>query len=306
MRAPKEYFENCICGDAKAVERHLRNGVDPNASDATENEGRFIGTVGQTGLMLACGSPSVEVVDLLLKAGADPNCVNPNDGRNAFYYAIVCGTLGQSRFMEQKVIKEKETIPVVRKLLECGANPNALTEKNGCAAFELCMSQQVYLGETARLLLNGGAKPKDGAASIRNAASKNDLEIAESLLLLGYNQNDQSHRDRMTALFYAKSEEMTKLLLKHGAKINVADCHGETLLMSAACSGNTVLVQVILEKRALLNEVDDNGKTAVDYCKGKSAQKVRQCLAMIQKAGGKPASLLCEKPKTSTKTRTKK
>ena len=66
-----------------------------------------------------------------------------------------------------------------------------------------------------------------------------------------------------------------RLLLAHGANPNVRHSLScKTPLMEAAQSGNTALVQALLEKKADLTLKDAQGKTALDFAREYDRRKI--------------------------------
>jgi ankyrin repeat protein len=103
-----------LLGDPRRVTRLLRERADPNSR-------RWRG--GQTPLMLAASTGRIEVVALLLKAGADPN-VRADNGRSALDEARNRedeANLGSWLFTWRTRRTGTDKDPLVRLLVEAGA-----------------------------------------------------------------------------------------------------------------------------------------------------------------------------------------
>jgi uncharacterized protein len=92
-------------------------------------------------------------------------------------------------------------------------------------------------------LLKAGANP--------NGASRNPMKVAPI-------HSAAANRDANTGL------EMIRMLLDHGAEVNVAQQGGWTPLQEAAAHGNIELVRLLLDHGADKNARAENGKTALD------------------------------------------
>ena len=119
-------------GDAASVRRELGKGADPNHKNADH----------LTPLHLAVGRGHFDIVQLLLKSGADPNRRQDGTGRTALHLAV-----------------EHQHQEVTRLLLEEGANPNlAARYGNGESLASLQLAARGGDGNIAHLLLRYGAR----------------------------------------------------------------------------------------------------------------------------------------------------
>eukprot|EP01117_Protostelium_nocturnum_P016737 TRINITY_DN6690_c0_g1_i3.p1 TRINITY_DN6690_c0_g1~~TRINITY_DN6690_c0_g1_i3.p1 ORF type:complete len:310 (-),score=69.97 TRINITY_DN6690_c0_g1_i3:69-998(-) len=96
------------------------------------------------------------------------------------------------------------------------------------------------------------------------AASSDSLAAVQSLIKLGAQINpDESTSDGWTALHAAagSSLEVTKFLLKKGAKVNVKNKEGLTPLHVACTSGGSGIIDILLYNKADKNACNDMGVT---------------------------------------------
>jgi ankyrin repeat protein len=198
---------------------------------------------GWTALIWASIKNRTEVVDLLLKAGADANLQN-RDGWTALIAALF----------------ENHT-EVVRLLLEAGANAN-LQDKDGLTALMDASSKGHT--EVVELLLNAGAdvnlQDQVGGTALIWAAFLDHTKVVE-LLLEAHADANLQNRDGWTALIWAAYYGYTKgveLLLKAGADVNIHDKFGKTALMHALDKGRTEVVELLRSKTPPLDPKTSN------------------------------------------------
>lgn len=64
---------------------------------------------------------------------------------------------------------------------------------------------------------------------------------------------------------YPHHDLIAKLLVEYGADINAKDKKGDTPLILAAKSGNSLMLKMLLEAKADCNIKNKRGKTMLDY-----------------------------------------
>lgn len=217
-------------GDLTEVQRLLSSGVDANARGARYN---------WSALMLA---DSVEMVDLLLKAGADVHLVDDGDG-DAFSYAL-----------------DREDDAIIACLVQAGADLNR-RNKHGWTRLRVAAFQRDPEG--VALLLKLGADPSLDRGKLLSAASwygregyseaterTIDLLIAAGedvhatddhgytalhCAVLGY-AHTPSDEHWWNASSDGADETATRTLLNHGADPDAAGSNGMTPLSLAVQS----------------------------------------------------------------------
>lgn len=150
------------------------------------------------------------------------------------------------------IAAERGFAPIVKVLLDSGANVDAVKPNGGTALCSACQANQVA---SVRALLDAGANV------------------------------DLSMTDGTTPLHYAAlhSSEILELLLEKGAQVNVsttsADLEGATPLHIAAEFGQLKWVRLLIQRGANVNALMLNGSTPiVQACKEGQAEIVKALL----------------------------
>lgn len=174
----------------------LAKGANPNAR-ATKNPPRFGNTsyrmnlVGATPLFLASYAADVEVIRLLVAAGADPKLPTRNKT------TPLMAAAGLNRVQGESGVTEPEALEAVKLALELGEDVNAFNDQG-----ENCLHGVAYLGwnNLLQFLVDKGAKV--------NAVSKQGL--TPWLIAAG-------HGDRALSTTVVFQKDTAELLLKLGA-----------------------------------------------------------------------------------------
>jgi ankyrin repeat protein len=213
--------------DSLALE-FLKMDAPPNMK-GTELGGKAFGV---PPLVLATQSGRHDVMEALIRAGADPNVKVDRDQMSALLSAVL-----------------KEDADAFNFLLENGANPEAKDAEGNTP-----LSEAVFLEQTdfVRKMLDLGANPDvkvpmNGSLLFTAARCKN-AEIAQLILEMGGNPNIQNAHGEtpLTVAVKTNNFRMARLLLKHGANPSLPDHDGFTPLNNVAIYGRR-------DMRALFN-----------------------------------------------------
>ncbi len=255
--------------DISAVEMLLKNGADVNVA--------LFHPVLHTAIY--SNKPnSAKIVEMLLKAGADPwqhgetvsdashifafdtaRFVDRNKKRDLINHAIK--ELTSHNKLDKKLLAaaKKGKLEQVKKLLGQGANPNARNKKGSTPLMENIENKKTNM-DVIQALLDAGANPNIHPAGY--VPLYTDVEIARKLIKAGANINARN-RSYSTALFPKASrrshKELSQLLLRAGADVNVRNMYGQTPLFSA----NAETAQILVDAGADVNVRDYEGLSAL-------------------------------------------
>jgi len=234
-------------------------------------------------LMFAAREGDVESARLLVAAGADVNAP-ASDGKDALGLAIFNGNYELASFLidSKAQVNRADTqgftplfwavdrrnmetapnfpwmvtadpLPLIRKLLEAGADPNALVNNTPRArmragspriVFATALMRAAFSGDLdlVKLLLAKGADPA--------VVSKDNETVLEAAAALGFIQGYSKGRSAAERL------DVIKLLVDLGADVNAADDYGITPLMAAANMGEVSIIQFLVDRGAGLGAYD--------------------------------------------------
>lgn len=198
---------------------------------------------GVTPLALAAANGDPTLVETLLKAGADANGANP-DGETVLMSAARSGS-----------------VAAVKVLLQAGANPKAREKW-----FEQTALMWAAANNTAAIvdaLVEGGAEVDARAKTLpgqQPRPKKADTAFQSA--------HSNFPRGGFTALLFAaqyNAGDAIDALLKHGAKIDLADPDGITPLMMAILNGHYDTANRLIARGADVNKADRSGRTALYF-----------------------------------------
>jgi ankyrin repeat protein len=236
-----------------------------------------------TPLMFAAREGDVESARLLVAAGADVNAI-AGDGKDALGLAIFNGNYDLASFLvdNKSKVNQADTqgftplfwavdrrnmetapnfpwmvttdpLPLIKKLLDAGANPNVLVNNTPRArmragspriVFATALMRAAFSGDLdlTRLLLSYRADP--------GIVSKDGETMVEAAAGLGFIQGYSKGRSAAERL------EVVKLFVERGADVNAADDYGITPLMVAGNMGDTKIIQYLVDVGADLGAFD--------------------------------------------------
>ena len=236
-----------------------------------------------TPLMFAAREGDVDSTQALLDGAADVNAT-AGDGKNALSLAIFNGNYAvASLLIDRKAdvnntdmqrftplfwavdrrnmetapnfpwMVTEDPLPLIRKLLDAGANANILVNNTPRARMRAGSPRIVFASslmraafsadlELVKLLLAHGADPKvissDGETMVSAAAGLGFIQ--------GYSKGKSA----------AERLEVVKLFVEMGADVNQADDYGITPLMVAGNMGDTAIIQYLVDQGADLAAYD--------------------------------------------------
>ena len=247
-------------GKIDAVKLLLSIKADPNLTEVD----------GLTGLMLACQNNDIDVASVLVEAGASLD-IQDNNGMTALMSAADEGNLkivkllveaganinvqSKEGFTALTVAIVQEQFPVAHYLIESNADINIAFRLGKTALHAACFVKNAQLVD---MLLNNGADPNicdsNNRTPLHTACidlSDQPLNLAIPPLLLAYgadpNKQDNEGQTALIAASLYDFEEGVEALLGGGADVNIEDEQGRVALYAAAQSGNTKILNLLLE-----------------------------------------------------------
>src|SRR3990167_5748747 len=227
----------------------------------------------QTVLMYACGNSNLELVKYLVEKGANVNMYD-NLGKTSLIYCCLCIMDTSSdldiknTYNDYDKVNDGETES--NKCYETESNKCYETESNKCYETE---SNKCYESESNKSCESESDKVNDDDISSSIDDYNTSLEILKFLLKSGADPN-LSDKEGITPIYVTASNkytDATKILLDHGAKVNVATNDRETPLMTAAnYNGRLESVKLLIEHGADYNFLDVNGFPVIGrpICRG--------------------------------------
>jgi ankyrin repeat protein len=234
-------------------------------------------------LIWAAGENQLDILQALLRAGADANAKGP------------------AKMTPLYMAADEGHVEAARALLDAGADPNAKSS----IGVPLVGAVRKGRADVVRLLVERGAKVGEArwswnAPMLSVAADKGDAEVVRALLDGGADPNEADKRKRSPLMEAAAKGhvEMVRLLVAAGARVNppprepakqtFEDMMSEkgTPLILAAKGGQTDAVAELIGAGADVVATDDKNQTAYDWAR---KNKHDRCAALLKEAGGAPA-----------------
>jgi uncharacterized protein len=255
----------CANGNAEIVAKLVSGGADVNAARWN----------GETALMIAAGSGNPQVLKTLIDKDARVGAIENRRGQNALMWAAAHGhpdavdvllkaganpnVASKGGFTPLIFAAEKGDAKSVAKLLDGGADINYAVPA-GLNALLIAVTAK-HPEVASELIAHGAsvaAKDRTGNTALHIASQLGDLELAKQLIARGADLNARTNKSQggggrgIASLFRGPSGEQTPLMLaargNHvevmkalvaaGADAKLRAQDGSTLLMAAANSGH--------------------------------------------------------------------
>jgi uncharacterized protein len=253
-------LDGARAGNPELVKSLLNRGVNPNARD-----NRYM-PFNNTPMMYAAEKGSIEIVELLLRAGADVNATDMGlpleGGRNTCLHYAARGGFPD----------------MVRRLAAAGGDVNARDTEGKTPLFEAAFEGNL---EAVTALLELGAKPDPAKETnwspLLASASHGHVEICRELLAHGADPNVHDSIG-MTPLMQAAgsdsehADEVAHLLISAGANVHERDQEGHTALCWAVLGANPKTVKTLLEKNANPADRLPSGRALFELAKERYAE----------------------------------
>ena len=226
-------IHHATAGNLAAVNVLLAADTDPNAESDSD---------GKTPLIKAVSGYHEDVVDVLIKVGANVNLAD-RDGITPLMHAIIPGVIPEDPTMVLKLLNQGADYTVILQT-ESWADPLIRVTTLGETALSFVKKNGYLVIENAMkdwLTLKWKSSTKDNEKELRKAAAAGDYELVKELLKKGTNPDATAEEDGDTALHIVLEREADDNLVKvvnilavSGADLDKVDGSGITPLISVA------------------------------------------------------------------------
>lgn len=231
---------------------------------------------------------NVEGLKVLVNHGANINLAT-SQGINAIQKAAQHNSLNAAKYL----IEQKANLKGYNSTFFNAVSYAAF--ENNLEMLELLVKSGADVNEVS--LKSPWAGPLARTAMEFNPLDKKKrLKTLNKLLELGADPN-VLHAQDMTAMMCAAklgtspgwkaAVDNCEVLIKSGAKVNLANTAGETALMMASASGNSKLVALLIKSGAEVNAVNKVGDSALSYANNAPENK-SDIVKALENAGAKP------------------
>lgn len=246
-----------LYSDAATVAQLLERGADPNKRNDAD----------ATALMWA--ATNLEKTRLLLDHGAEVNA-RSNDGRTPLLIAAT----------------QAGAAPIVKLLLEHGANPNPPGRGLGDSS---PLRDAATAGDPGvmQLLIDHGANVRAAGGGALSGAM--EAECAKCIELLTKGVDAGAYTSALLSVAVGGDVNEVKFALDHGADVNTSDGEGRTPLMFAANSDRLPLdtVKLLIDHGANVNTKNMDGDSVLDRAKLHGESPI---VVLLVKSGAKPGA----------------
>ena len=240
---------------------------------------------GVTPLMRAARAGRADVVQRLLKAGADPSAMRPVFTATALTEAIdseqpdvVQALLAGGAAVDQAINSHHVTplhyaakrgnAQIIELLLKAGGSVSA-TDDDGRTPLHLSVWSNHVEATKALIAAHAPVEARDnrGYTPLIYASAGGDPRIVAAVIAggAGINESDSTGATALHTAANASLFDVTKWLLDYGASVNALTHGGVTPLIYAATHDDSDVVRVLLEHGADVSHKDSTGKSAIDY-----------------------------------------
>ena len=229
-------------------------------------------------LMWTTDNKHPEVINALLDAGAKIED-RDNSGRSVSFWAMRNPNLEiAQKFLNYGKVNDSQKDGITRLMFAASNNPNTevvkflvdsgadinATDSTGMNALMWAAMGKTSPAQTINYLLDCGMniearskvdKSHDGINALMLAVDKNNLEKASTLLACGANINSRTVKRGMTPIMFVQSPEMLQLLLDRGALLNTYDKNGYNAAYYACLDNRPAsVISALLNAGAIFNK----------------------------------------------------
>ncbi len=243
----------------------IRHGADVNEAKPVGYSGARLETVSLTiPFELAAAMGDVDLVKLMLDKGARL----PVLGKDALMVALRNGRMGVVKLLEERGVKATLSdlahlglTKMIHRRLDTGADVNEPNELGETAL--MIAAEQGNLKLMEMLLEKGADLTAQGIPALSYAARRGRTKTVKYLMDKGVDVTKKGAGPNLVDVIHNGHIDVLKMLLAHGADVNMQDAYGRTALMEAADLDWLEIVLFLLENGADINLSEKNGATAV-------------------------------------------
>lgn len=233
-----------------------------------------IATLDRSALALCASGGYTDIMECLIKNGADINMNNPGDlgytpiqsaARDGQLEAVALlirhhadidkgDTIGSNALIGACISAEKN---ILKLLLKNGADVNHCDNQGQTALHYLCKYAKQWGGATITETIHGKTK------KLRNTRFKQHTDIFKILLTHKANVNAVTNYGYSSLQLCAESNtpDFVPLLVQHGAAVNWQNTKGSSAIQVAADENSTEAAQELVKQGARVDIVDNDGFT---------------------------------------------
>ncbi|KAI8796893.1 ankyrin-3 [Biomphalaria glabrata] len=244
---------------------------------------------------------NMEIISMLLKAGADVNAGSPVDNLTPLFLACKAGCLQAVKLLvKEGADVNSQTTSKLTPLMWASQYPTGITEflidnkanvnfKNNNGETALMFSLRQWNKTCFELLIKNGAEINDAAFSLTvnmkwykmldkgnlvvsknvlnktflSACKENDLKLAEFLLENGAEVNHIGNNKAIPLALALGNVKLVNLLISYGADVNLKTKSGSCPLIKAVKLDDCQALEILIKEGADLNAVNSKGYTAL-------------------------------------------
>ena len=281
-------------GDIEQIRNLISLGFNVNQTDKYND----------TPIILAAEYGHFEIVDELLKNNADPN--HFKSGTSAIFAAVNEGYADITELLlknsaDPNLCGPKNIPPILKAtfkglhniielLLNHDADPNIIIDDTGaCALIASIVKSDI---KSCEMLLDGKADPNiittTGMTPLITSILSNNLKMEMSKLLVKYNADvNLQGKNGWAPILYASqigAANIVSFLIENDADANIKTKDGRTALIETVSWGNKETAVVLLDAGVDIDAEDDYGRTAVSIAQSLGKDDILELFSLQRKS----------------------
>lgn len=280
-------FKACEQGNIETVKNLIDLGVNVNA---------VYEKVGWTPLMISIIKKNFDIVDLLIKSGADIHFTD-DKGNSPFILACLSKNISlittliklgvdvnrrSDEWSPLYICALSNNLELLNLLVDAKVNLNAPIYKGGAALLVAAFSGDIkFIKKLIEFGIDVNLIDDAGKSALDVGCSKGNTELVQVLLDAGADVNHPTVL--ISAVAGGKKEIIQMLLNKKINNINILSKNGFTPLMLASLVGSNEIVKMLANAGADINIENDKGETAISLAEKNKQTKIVKYLKSLKK-----------------------